>query len=238
MKKRAEFRLGTDGESLSCVHVRAIDPVGQVLLMHGAGTGNKRRYLPIIESLVAVNLDVVAFDFSGHGDSTGTLPELSLQRRLVQAQAVLAHCQAPHLPLILTGFSMSGQTACDIVASQQSLDAAAMALCVPAAYAEDVHTLRFGDSAFTQGLRRHRSWLTSTAFGTLRDYPGQVLIIEAEHDDVIPTDVIQNMLSSRGHRPTRHVTLPSPHKVAAWLADKPEQRQRIATLIRGLVTGG
>ncbi|MFJ3301894.1 alpha/beta fold hydrolase [Streptomyces sp. NPDC086549] len=55
----------------------------------------------------------LAFDFSGHGESTVALRELGLRRRFEQAVSVIDARAPAGEPLVLVGFSMSGQTATD-----------------------------------------------------------------------------------------------------------------------------
>ena len=236
----SRFTLNADGESLSCLRVGPDHAVGQLLLMHGAGTGNKDRYKPIIDSICEQGLEVIAFDFSGHGESSGTLAELSLKRRFIQASAVMSETRRSGMPMIIMGFSMSGQTVCDLLnADSASRDISAAVLCCPAAYAADVYELPFGDPNFTAGLRRPGSWETSANFAALRDYSRPVLIVEPELDEVIPSEVIARTVSSRESLPTKHLILPGcPHKIAVWLADKPMQRKEFAAEVFELVASG
>src|SRR6266516_266371 len=83
------FSLEADGEVLACCDHMPPAPLGRALLLHGAGKSNQRRYVPFVTDLVRYGLRVCTFDFSGHGLSSGVLAELSLQRRLRQARAVL-----------------------------------------------------------------------------------------------------------------------------------------------------
>lgn len=56
----------------------------------------------------------VAFDFSGHGESAGKLRELSLRRRFEQAVAAIDAYSGADGPLVVVGFSMSGQMVADL----------------------------------------------------------------------------------------------------------------------------
>jgi pimeloyl-ACP methyl ester carboxylesterase len=69
-----------------------------------------------MDDFAARGCRALAFDFSGHGESSGELRELSLARRLRQAGAVIDRHVPPGDGLILVGFSMSGQTVADLVA--------------------------------------------------------------------------------------------------------------------------
>lgn len=73
-----------DGDLLSGVYG---GPAGgprvpAAVLLHGAGPGTKDRLLPLLADFAARGCHALAFDFSGHGESTGEQRELSLRRRL------------------------------------------------------------------------------------------------------------------------------------------------------------
>ena len=113
------------------------------VLLHGAGRGSKERLLPLLDEFVAHGCRALAFDFSGHGESSGALAELSLRRRFEQAVAVIdAHTPADG-PLVLVGFSMSGQTVADL-ARHYGARVAALGLCAPAVYAGEAWDVPFG----------------------------------------------------------------------------------------------
>lgn len=88
----ASFAHDHDGERLSCVSGGGDHGPGAaatVVLLHGAGLGNKERLLPLLEEFVARGCRGLALDFSGHGESSGELKDLSLRRRFEQAVSVI-----------------------------------------------------------------------------------------------------------------------------------------------------
>ena len=115
-----------------------------VVLLHGAGNGSKERLLPLLAEFVAHGCQGLAFDFSGHGESTGQLSGLSLRRRFEQAVAVIDAQVPADGPLVLVGFSMSGQTVADL-AGHYGERVAALGLCAPAVYAAEAWDVPFGD---------------------------------------------------------------------------------------------
>ncbi|WP_374101854.1 alpha/beta hydrolase [Streptomyces sp. MC1] len=110
MDELTAFSYQYDGERLSGVSAGRPGRT-TALLLHGAGNGSKQRLLPLLSDFAARDCRAPAFDFSGHGESTGHLAELSLRRRYEQAVAVLdAHVPGDD-PLILVGFSNGGPPA-------------------------------------------------------------------------------------------------------------------------------
>lgn len=141
------FTHDHDGERLSCVRGGgdfARDGAATVVLLHGAGNGSKERLLPLLADFADRGCAGLAFDFSGHGESTGTLGALSLRRRFEQAVSVIDATVPAGAPLILAGFSMSGQTVADL-ARHYGRRTVALVLCAPAVYAAEAWPLPFED---------------------------------------------------------------------------------------------
>lgn len=78
--------IQADGETLACEYTLSDE---NVIILHGAGQANKQRYYSLAEEIIKQGKGVILFDFSGHRESSGTIAELSLSRRVVQAQAVI-----------------------------------------------------------------------------------------------------------------------------------------------------
>ncbi|MFF3002585.1 alpha/beta hydrolase [Kitasatospora sp. NPDC057940] len=224
-----------DGEQLSVYTVdpgpgTVADRMG-VVVMHGAGSGSKERNLPLAEDFAALGHPAVALDFSGHGESTGELRDLSLRRRRYQAAAVIEEVFGADLPLALVGFSMSGQTIADLVALYGGR-VAALAACAPGIYGAEAWDVPFG-SGFTELIRRPDSWRTSSAPGTFARFDGRALLVVPEQDAVIPpgvTDLVRTSLAAKaGFSELRLAG--SDHRLGAWLADHPEDRQRLVSAL-------
>ena len=221
-----------DGEQLSVYTVAARTETGDphgVVVLHGAGTGDKERTLPLAEDFAAHGHPAVAFDFSGHGESTGALRELSLRRRRDQAAGVIAEVFEPQLPLVLVGFSMSGQTVADLM-ELHGERVAAIVLCAPGIYGPQAWDVPFG-GGFTELIRQPGSWRTSAALDTYARFDGRAVLVLPEHDDVIPsgvTSLIGSALAKRSDFTT--LRLPGAgHQLGLWLAGHPEDRQRVVT---------
>ncbi|BAJ30581.1 MULTISPECIES: alpha/beta fold hydrolase [Kitasatospora] len=243
-----ESTVEADGERLACTVIEPDGPDGPgaaaptALLMHGAGGGDRQRCLPLGRELAAAGCRAVVFDFAGHGASTGTLGALSLGRRARQARAVLDR-HAPDGPLLLVGFSMSGQTVADLLrVPELAARTTAIALAAPAAYARETHELPFSDPEFTNTLRRQGSWRSSTAFAALAAFPGRALLVLPETDEVIPaevTDALDAALRTGAARPYDRITLPgADHLLGRWLGARPEECARVAAaLLAGTAAG-
>ncbi|MFC9155142.1 alpha/beta fold hydrolase [Streptomyces bauhiniae] len=228
-----EFTVEGDGERLSAV--RAGDPGAgpTAVLLHGAGTGSKERLLPLLSAFAERGCHALAFDFSGHGRSTGRLPELSLRRRFEQAVAVIdAHAGAG--PLVLVGFSMSGQTVADLV-RHYGRHVDSVGLCAPGAFAAAAWDEPFGDGTgtFTNVLRTPGSWRNSSALPALRGFEGRAVLVTPGTDDVIPAEVtkaVEEALCTRS-RYSRLELPDAEHTLGLWFRDHPEDGRRLVTAL-------
>lgn len=236
------FTQDHDGERLSGVYAgggAGVDgsAVATAVLLHGAGRGSKERLLPLLDEFVAHGCHALALDFSGHGESSGTLAELSLRRRFEQAVAVIdAHAPVDG-PLVLVGFSMSGQTVADL-ARHYGERVAALGLCAPAVYAGEAWDLPFGhgDGEFSRIIRRPGGWRRSPALEVLRGYEGRAVLAVPGTDAVIPPEVtaaVQEALALRSQF-TRLELPDAEHQLGAWLRDHAEDRRELVT---ALLTG-
>ncbi|MFI6338182.1 alpha/beta hydrolase [Streptomyces sp. NPDC050535] len=231
------FTCDHDGERLSCVSGSAGGgPTATAVLLHGAGVGNKERLLPLLEEFVARGCRGLALDFSGHGESSGALGELSLKRRFEQAVAVIDASVPADAPLILVGFSMSGQTVADL-AGHYGERAAALGLCAPAVYGAAAWPVPFGDGAglFSELIRTPDSWRRSPALDVLRAYAGRAVLAVPGTDTVIPADVTEAVAEALATR-ARFTRLELPgaeHMLGLWFRDHPEDRRRFVDALLG-----
>ncbi|MFJ9820277.1 alpha/beta fold hydrolase [Streptomyces sp. NPDC101151] len=235
------FTHAYDGELLSAVRA---GPPGRatVVLLHGAGNGSKERLLPLLAEAAAHGCRALALDFSGHGESSGALAELSLRRRFAQAVAVLDAHAPDDDPLVLVGFSMSGQTVADLV-RHYGRRVSAVGLCAPAVYAPQAWDVPFGGGSgrFSEIIRTPGSWRSSPALAAFRRYEGRAVLAVPGTDAVIPpevTEAVQDALSARAQY--ARLELPdAEHRLGLWFRDHAEDRREfVAALLGGLEERG
>ncbi|MFI5767511.1 alpha/beta fold hydrolase [Streptomyces sp. NPDC051658] len=236
-----DFTHDHGGERLSGVY--GGEPSGTTaVLLHGAGTGSKERLLPLVREFVAHGCRTIAFDFSGHGESTGRLGELSLRRRFEQALAVIEAYAGADGPLVLVGFSMSGQTVADL-ARHYGDRVAAMGLCAPAVYAAEAWDEPFGDGngRFSGIIRRPDSWREAPALDTLRAYESRAVLAVPGTDAAIPpavTEAVQEALAARAQY-TRLDLPDASHQLGLWLGNHGDDRREfVAAVLTGLDNRG
>ncbi|MZF84305.1 alpha/beta fold hydrolase [Streptomyces sp. SID5643] len=233
------FHHVVGGERLSGLTTGSGRPVrATVVLLHGAGTGNKERLVPLLAEFAAHGCHALAFDFSGHGESTGLLRELSLRRRFEQAVSVIdAHARGD-APLVLAGISMSGQTVADLVGHYGDR-VAALGLCAPAVYGAEAWDVPFGagDGRFSEIIRRPGSWRAAPALDVLRAFEGRAVLVVPGTDEVIPPAVTEAFCEALARRAQfTHWELPdAEHRLGLWFRDHPEDRREfVAAVLTGL----
>ncbi|WP_234443554.1 alpha/beta hydrolase [Streptomyces sp. NRRL B-24484] len=227
------LRLDADGERLAAVAFAPAAPTGPTAVaMHGAGDSDSSRLLPLLGDLAARGCRALALDFSGHGASSGRLAELSLERRLRQASALIDR-HAGGGELVLVGFSMSGQTVADLTA-RYGPRVRAVGLCAPAVYAREAWPVPFG-AGFTGIIRRPGGWRDSAALSALRAFGGRSVLAVPGHDEVIPAEVtaaVGRALAARSDH-TRLELPDAVHQLGRWFGEHPAQRRRFVAALLG-----
>ncbi|MFK4068120.1 alpha/beta hydrolase [Streptomyces sp. NPDC029674] len=243
------FSFACDGETLSCAEAlpdvspdvspdaEAVrGPATTVVLLHGAGSGDKARLAGLQADFAARGCRALALDFSGHGESTGALRELSLRRRCAQAAAVIEGRVPASDSLVFVGFSMSGQTVADLVA-HFGARVTGVGLCAPAVYTPEAWPLPFGDGdgRFTEIIRTPGRWRESAALDVYRGFGGRAVLVVPGTDAVIPAEVtaaVGAALATRA-RFTRLELPDADHALGAWLRDHAEDRRRLVDALLG-----
>jgi len=222
------------GEELLAGHI--ITPSGEtqprILFLHGGGESTKERLVPFAIDLAERGLASFAFDFSGHGQSSGELKASSLSKRTQEATAALAYLRGPK-PYVVCGSSMGGHIALELLRTQ---DIDTLILFAPAMFDRDAFSVPFG-CGFTEIIRRDGSWKRADVLEALERFRGNLLIYVGENDAVIPQGVIELMGSHSPHvRAKEIIRIPQlGHSIPVWMAEEPEQRKKIVDKLIGVI---
>ncbi|MDH6580255.1 alpha/beta fold hydrolase [Kitasatospora sp. MAP5-34] len=220
-------------ERLSCYEVTPSQEVAEqecIVLMHGGGRGDsKEPSLPLAVDLAAQGYRVLGLDFTGSGESSGQWSELTLNRRRDQAASLIESRLPAHAPLILVGFSMSGQTAADLI-SRFDERVECLALCAPGIYSRTLRDVPFGDESFGDLVfHRPELWPDSPALDTLAAFRGRIVLVLPEHDEMVPPGMAALVEENLRANP-RSATLVldgAGHLLDQWLAEHPKDRKRV-----------
>lgn len=205
----------------------------QWLLLHGAGTANKKGFDELRKSLAIKGDGSCAFDFVGHGETGGDIHLSSLQNRVEQVLEVIKSRRLPS-PISLIASSMSGYVALKLT---ELIEIGNLVLIAPAVYSKKAYSVPFGPE-FSNIIRQPYSWRDSDAWEILSNYKGNLLILAAENDQVIPEEIIERIYASAQGAKFRKIVIVKGaiHSLARWLnehpASLPEIVQEIAQLQR------
>ncbi len=165
--------------------------VPTVLLLHGAGTSHRGRHATLQQTLAQAGIGSASFDKIGHGETGGDLEASSLHDRTNQAVKVIEHLGIQE-PFGLFGGSMGAYTELRLTEIYQINK---LVLTVPAVYAADTYNLPFG-GGFSERIRQNESWRETDAWEIISRFTGDLLIVTAEHDEVIPVQIPQTLYNS------------------------------------------
>ncbi|NQY94875.1 MAG: alpha/beta hydrolase [Campylobacteraceae bacterium] len=162
----------------------------ETVFLHGAGLSSRKRFEKLRKSLYVKGLPSIGFDFIGHGETGGEMTNTSLQIRTKQAKSVIDEHSTPTHNLI--GSSMSAYTAIKLT---EIFSVKNLVLMVPGIYTPKAYAINFGPS-FSEIIRVQNSWHDSDAFEILKKYKGNLLILAAQNDQVIPGELLTMLFDS------------------------------------------
>ena len=187
-----------------------------LLMLHGAGKADRSRFSPLRKKLWTKGISSLAFDFMGCGESTGDRRISSLENQTKQACRVVKS-QKFKEPLSVIGASMGAYIAVKLLAH---FPVDNLILFVPAMYSIDACKLPF-NNGFTQTIQKPSSWINSDAWKLLSMFTGNLVLVIAQKDVVIPTDVIERINHAAANANSKTIiTIPgAPHGILDFLAN-------------------
>ncbi len=222
------FRVGREnivGRILGIDHHKKPDTV----FFHGAGKSTKERAKQFFdESLFEVIPNIVTFDFSGHGESSGMLKKSSLKQRVSEARTAI-ELYTTKEKLTICGSSMGGYVALKMLASY---DIKNLILFAPAIYDEKAFEVPF-DQGFTEILQGPESWKNSDVLADLEKFTGNLLLFIGSDDEVIPDGMV-NLIAVHSSNAARKEIVRfgnCPHALHCWLDDHPLEKKQVAEKI-------
>lgn len=162
-----------------------------VLMIHGGGlTGARTIYKNWQKFLARNGFSSFAFDCRGNGDSEGEFADSTLDNRLKDSLEALEEFKNSHHVnpenIVVVGTSMGGHTASRLIDKKPELKA--LILNSAAAYSIEAEDKKH-DGEFTEVIRKQNSWKNSPAFESVSNFKGDVLVVYAENDLVIPKEI-------------------------------------------------
>ena len=207
--------------------VTTVNSKNNLICLHGGG-GDRKRFEKMRSILAEKGIWSCAFDFIGHGETGGEIIGSSLKERVEQAVAVI-DSQTLSSPISIIASSMGGYVA---ILLTKIYNVENLILIAPAVYTSKVYDVPFG-LEFTKIIREPYSWLESDSWEILKNYKGNLLIISAEKDQIIPDEVIKKIYNSAQNTKSRKIIeiKEATHPLVKWLNENQEDLQEVSDSI-------
>ncbi len=162
---------------------------GHILMLHGGGKDRTifHKYRVMLD---ASGFGTTIFDFLGHGETGGDIHNSSLFSRTQQAKAVMDFQGQIYTGCV--GVSMGAYNALQL---SKVVPLRSLILMVPGVYATSAYPVKFGPD-FSAIIRQDRSWEATDAWAIAAEFTGDLLVIAAENDAIIPAEIPNKLVSS------------------------------------------
>ncbi len=188
-------RIHVDGEQIAGTFLEPQAKIPGVLFIHGWG-GSQERDLSRARGLAGLGCICLSFDLRGHAETVAQQETVSREHNLRDVLAaydrLVAHPHVDRSSIAVIGTSYGGYLAA-ILTSQRPVKW--LALRVPALYrdAEWDKPKRRLDREDLQVYRHVRVPAEDNrALAALTDFRGDVLLVESEHDALVPHETIMS----------------------------------------------
>jgi pimeloyl-ACP methyl ester carboxylesterase len=177
------------------------EPLGSVLILHGAGSAKESHY-DFARECRAYGFAALAFDMRGHGESEG-----ELGRSMFDDLATMAALLPSGAPLALRGSSMGGYVA--LVAAERLAARAVVAICPASAemlrrgVRNESYDVRVDRDALDALLAEHDELLAAEML------EAPVLLLHAEGDERVPVEHSRELARVLTH--ARLIEVPGGH---------------------------
>lgn len=217
----------------------ASDSQIELLCLHGAGKSQRSRFKKLRNKLALNRISSLAFDFIGQGDSSGVLEQDSLQSRTQQALEVIRRhaenaknsIEKSNLSIFAT--SMSAYTALRLT---ELMAIKNLILVVPAVYHHKAYNLHF-NAGFSDIIRKPNNWINTDAWDLLEKFEGNLLVITAEQDEVIPKaipDFIMDLAIRANYKRSMEVS-GSTHQIMHYINNNAQALNQVSDEIEQLL---
>lgn len=204
-----------------------------VLFIHGGGMRGRKGFEVLRKQLALSGVTSYAFDFVGHGETGGSLASSSLEKRVQQSSEIIKHFFSRMNSVTLIASSMSGYIAVKVL---EICDIHNLIMLAPAVYTKEAYTVPFGQN-FSSIIRSPLSWEKTDAWKSIGQFSGNLLIFQAEKDQVIPKGLIDRLYEeSVSVKSKKNIIFKNAtHPLTDWLTEHPEELKITISEIVALV---
>ncbi len=188
--------IDVDGQQIGGTFVATRTRLPGVLFVHGWG-GSQQRYVARARELAALGCVCLTFDLRGHEQTRSQFETVSREDNLNDViaafDALAAHDSVDPTAMAVVGSSYGGYLAAILTSMRQ---VKWLALRAPALYKDSEWELPKWQLKKLHNLDEYRQQpvppAESRALAACTQFGGDVLIVEAEHDFVVPHQVLVN----------------------------------------------
>lgn len=195
------------GRQLRAWLVPAPSPVAAVLLFHGQNDALSS-LVAAIDRLRRHDITVMAFNYSGHGESTGTATIEGVRADCAAAYAVFRARTAPG-PAFVLGYSLGAAVLLDAL-QHHALDVDGVILASPFSSIREV--------AVADGMPRWLAWVVPGVYNNVRAVAAvrpPLLIVQSETDGTFPLSMAKQIQAANPRSELRVVPTPRHAEVLA-----------------------
>ena len=212
--------IQVEGQRIAGTLVTPATAVPGVLFVHGWG-GNQEQYIARARELAALGCVCLTIDLRGHAGTDAqretVTREDNLRDVIAAYDALVGHRAVDKAAIAVVGSSYGGYLAA-ILSSVRPVRW--LALRVPALYRDEDWSVpkqqlkKYDLASYRQGAVSPEK---NRALGACARFEGDVLIVESEHDDVVPHQVIKNYLAAlkKAHSLTYRIIEGADHALSA-----------------------
>jgi pimeloyl-ACP methyl ester carboxylesterase len=227
--KIEDLEIVAGGQTLAATRVLAGNGAPpSVISFHGTGaTTHRSRIRYILDDLASRDISSACFDFSGHGESSGSVEDATLASRMSEAlEAATILC--PPSPRTIIGTSMGAYLAASL---SPQLRPHSLILFAPAAYPQD----QVGDRE--RALTDFQpSADDSPAFEALQQFDGKLLIVVGQDDPTITREIVDRYVRSAPAAQSKVIRLQCGHMVHPWLGEHDDARRAVLAEIAAAIS--
>lgn len=206
MEKKISFKVGEERLQGTLFIPSGNGPFPGVVFYHGRGS-TRKRYLPMAKKLSEKGVIALAFDFRGCGESDGVFEKQTQKMGVEDAIAALNFLLSQDVDkkrIGIEGTSFGGYVTGCLLNDYDFIKS--IVFRVPAVYPDKTLDTHVVSIANIMDEFPKKKWMDSIAYKGLNRFKGNLLVIQAENDEVVEDWVVRNYYDSAvGARERKYV---------------------------------
>lgn len=198
MEKKVEFKVGEEILRGSLFIPEGNGPFPGVVFLHGRGSSRKN-YLPMAKKLSENGIIGLAFDFRGCGESDGDFGNQTHRMGIEDGEAAVNFLLEQNIDrnrVGILGTSFGGYIAGMLLNKYDFI--CSVILRVPASYSDKTLDTTVTASQEKNFFGKKENWADSSSFTGLKNFKGDLLVIQSENDKLILPEAVRKYYEIAG----------------------------------------